>query len=129
MTSSSNINNISAASSSTYQSAAGVYGSREFGNTEAAPVEEEVVSEFEKKLTKEQADQFAADLKKSLNTAAGTRVSFDVSIKQDDSNGVKFQVIDENSGEVVREFPQESIFSAAHNTDGKGSGLLIKKVA
>lgn len=90
------------------------------------PQVEQAVSGFEKKLSKEEAEQAAAELKKSLNTFSGTKVSFDVSVTEDEANGVQFQVVDADSGEVVRKFPQESIFSSAHKG---GSGMLIKKVA
>lgn len=120
--SNSNINNVSSALSGAYVSTSVSTGREQ----KSVPTEEPEIKEFGQKLTKEEADKFAENLKNALNTLASTRVSFDVSV-QDKENGVSFKVIDTDSGEVIRQFPQESILS--NDTNSKSSGLIIKKIA
>ncbi len=118
----SNINNVSSA-------LVGAYVSTNVSTGQDQPsvqTEDPEIKEFDKKISKEEADKLAEKLKKALNTLANTTVSFDVTV-QDKENGVSFKVIDTDSGEVIRQFPQESILDADNSP--RKSGLIIKKIA
>ena len=93
----------------------------------------------QKPPTKKEADAFQAAaedklsqrLEQALNTVAGTKVSFGVEkVTQGDSGDINFRVVDKDTGETVREFPPESLYSfekaLANNSE---TGLLVDVVS
>jgi uncharacterized FlaG/YvyC family protein len=75
--------------------------------------------------------QVAENLKKVFNEIRSTKVAFDVSIQQSGISSLSFQVIDTESGEVVREFPPEIAKSLNHEalTAERAKGLLVEESA
>jgi uncharacterized FlaG/YvyC family protein len=73
------------------------------------------------------AEKLVENLRNVLASIKSTKVSFDVSIQAEGRSSLSFQVIDTNSGEVVREFPPEIAESLSHRTElAAGKGLLFE---
>ncbi len=78
----------------------------------------------------EDATRLAENIQKALNDINGTKVSFDVSIQAEGRSSLSFQVIDSDSGEVIREFPPEIFEYLSHRADlAEGKGLLVEDLA
>ena len=78
----------------------------------------------------EVAKRLAENLRQALSDIKSTKVSFDVTIAQRGESTLSFQVVDTESGEVIREFPPEvaeSLNTRAELTSGKG--LLVEEAA
>ncbi len=78
----------------------------------------------------EVAQKLAENIRAALQDIKSTKVSFDVSIAQRGDSTLSFQVIDTESGEVVREFPPEVAESLNHRSElSSGKGLLVEEAA
>lgn len=79
------------------------------------------------KTPKEQALDLAKSAQQLEQALANTKVKFGVQISEDAAKGPRFQVIDKETGKVVREFPPESFRDALHNAAGSAdeNGLLV----
>lgn len=77
----------------------------------------------------ETASKLVENLTKALDQIKGTKVSFAIA-REAGANKLRFQVIDTDSGEVVREFPPEIAESLSHRTElAAGKGLLVEDAA
>jgi uncharacterized FlaG/YvyC family protein len=82
------------------------------------------------KLSEETALQFAEDVEKHLNKFGDTQVQFSVKITEDTAHGINFQVVDKESGKVLREFPPESLRELKTSVSiQNGVGLLLDSAA
>jgi len=65
-------------------------------------------------ITKEDAQIVAAEIEQALNDSKSTVIKFNVSLVEDakaGSSAFKFQVVERETGRVVRQFPQEDILA------------------
>lgn len=80
--------------------------------------------------TQERTKRLAERLEQALNEAQGKRLRFNVLSRDTGLSEFNFQVIDSSTGQVVREFPPETIKALAEN--GKiddAQGILVDKTA
>jgi len=70
-------------------------------------------SEKASKLSKEEAEKEAKDLEQLLNKPAETEIKFNVSLvgtgEKSSVTDFKFQVVDKETGKIIRQFPPEDI--------------------
>lgn len=91
----------------------------------ADPLSQGNTSDSSAELTKEQAQQLAEQYQTSLNK---TSVRFGVTVAKDNTEAISFQVIDKETGKVVRQFPADSS-SAAKISDLAAKGALIDEAS
>jgi uncharacterized FlaG/YvyC family protein len=85
-------------------------------------------------MSYEDARQVAQDLENFLNSSRETVVKFEVSLIGEQSSGgnpFQFQVVDRETGEIVRQFPPGDLFGMAHDLDAQDdlAGLVVDKSA
>ena len=83
-------------------------------------------------MTRESAQQFASDFEKMLNRE--TVVRFQVSLVGDEkegTQGMRFQVVDRQTGKIIRQFPPEDALGLKENADlmTRGVGALLDNAA
>ena len=80
----------------------------------------------EEHATAIEAEQAVQNLKQALENIKATKIAFNVDRIRDDKIAMSFQVVDAESGEVVREFPPEIEKSLSHRTEEASlKGLLV----
>lgn len=90
------------------------------GNTDKK-ADDEKSAEEERRLSKEEADQLAERLKSAISQ---TTVSFDVSVDGTSEGGLRFRVVDKETGKVVREFMPKHVVDVLHKA-ADGLGLVL----
>lgn len=94
---------------------------------------EQVAEEQTKKSEdskKESAAKLAKQLEKALNDAFGTKVRFNVASQADSGDAFSFQIIEKESGEVLREFPEDTVRSLVSREDLElGQGVFFDTAA
>lgn len=95
--------------------------------TKAAEVEQPKVAQKKE----DTAEKLSKRLEQALNNVAGTKVSFGVeTVAQEDTGDINFRVVDKDTGETVREFPPESLYSFEKALASDSStGLLVDVVS
>ena len=89
-------------------------------------VAEEKDQDAPERVSFETASKLAENVANALDHIKGTKVSFRIS-SDEGVHKLRFQVIDTDSGEVVREFPPEIAESLSHRTElTQGKGLLVE---
>lgn len=105
---------------------------------ESAPPKKSETSDTGKKLTPEQAKSEAKELEKLLNNPADTEIKFNVKLvtagggeEGGHVTDFRFQVIDKDTGKVVRQFPPEDINGVKQRAKAipAMSGVLIDSIA
>ncbi len=87
------------------------------------PVDPESSGKASAKLTDEQAQQLAEQYQAVLNQ---TSVRFGVTVEHGENKAISFQVIDRESGKVVRQFPAEKMGEVtAKAAGGMDKGKLV----
>ena len=80
--------------------------------------------------TEDTAEKVSKRLEQALNNVAGTKVSFGVETVAQDTGDINFRVVDKDTGETVREFPPESLYSFEKALASESStGLLVDVVS
>lgn len=82
--------------------------------------------------TKEDAEQVAKDFEEFLNTTHDTVIRFRVSVTDEEQNaGFRFQVVDRETGQIVRQFPPDDIIGLKSRvaTAAQGQGVLFDSLA
>ncbi len=74
-----------------------------------APEQDETVEETRPKTSREEAAKLAERLEEALKDVAGTKVRFNVDSTESGAEAFSFQIIAKDSGEVLREFPEEAV--------------------
>lgn len=87
----------------------------------ASRSDEAVASES---FSREDAEKFASELQEALNS---TFVRFNVSVKENKDSGLNFQVVDRESGRVIREFPAERVMDPDRYL--RETGNIVNKTA
>ena len=83
-----------------------------------------------REVTLESAQKVAENLKRAFHEINSTTVSFDVAIQESGASSLSFQVIDTESGKVVREFPPEIAKSLNHKIGQSDKrGVLVEESA
>lgn len=105
---------------------------------ESKPVQESKRSEKSPELSEEQAKQEAKELEALLNKPADTEIKFNVKLISTSDSGeksrvtdFKFQVVEKDTGKVVRQFPPEDIngMKERAKTTPATPGIFINSVA
>jgi len=80
-------------------------------------------------VSREEADKAAQQLARTLNAIAGTELQFDVRVSDDEkgsSQGFRFQVVDKDTGKIVRSFPPEELGKISKRAQlNPPAGLLV----
>ncbi len=77
-------------------------------------------------LDRVQAERLAFELERVINSTYGTEVHFQVSLQDRGLNAIQFQVVDQRTGAVVREYPpHEAIRLAEQVFAPSGQGILL----
>ncbi|MCB0322143.1 MAG: flagellar protein FlaG [Bdellovibrionales bacterium] len=90
-----------------------------------APVSERETLE----LSEETAKEVASQLARALNDAHGTKVRFNVAATQAGPHSFSFEVVEEETGEVVRQFPAEAVRKLAERALEEGAGVFVDQSA
>lgn len=75
-------------------------------------------------LTRDDAEKLANDLEQVLNSPEDTVIRFRVSL-ENRSSGFRFQVVERETGRVVRQFPPEDILGLKERARAQRSGILV----
>lgn len=83
------------------------------------------------KLSREDAEKLAEDLERQINTPTDTVIRFRVAAPADsaDKSNFRFQVVDRDTGKVLRQFPPEDISGIKERIRDKGLGVLVDSAA
>ena len=74
----------------------------------------------------DEARKIAEDLQRALNNSRETVIRFKASASDaENSSQFKFQVVDKDTGEVVRQFPPEDMLGLAHRMKADLAGLVF----
>jgi uncharacterized FlaG/YvyC family protein len=97
---------------------------------QAAIAQTEKSAEKAKGRSEESAAKLAARLEQAINDAFGTSVRFSVSPREEGPDSVSFQIIEKESGEVLREFPEDEVRQLVTREDIQtGQGIFVEAAA
>jgi uncharacterized FlaG/YvyC family protein len=79
-------------------------------------------------LSSDMALEISRSMERALNKSS-TKVQFSVKTEEEGTNPITFRVINEKTGEVLREFPSEEVQKLAKNAREQAmQGLLVDSV-